>query len=218
MSRVFIIGANGGIGRRLLSDLSGRGHQAMAFHRAPEQAADLKARGATPVLGDLTKIDIDILADQMSGSDVVVFSAGAGGKGGPEMTNAIDGDGLRLAVDAALKAGVRRFLLVSAFPEAGRGKAPQEGFENYMRVKKLSDAYLVASGLDYVILRPALLLDSAGTGKVHADLAIGYGEVPRDDVAATLAEIIDTPDLGRRIIELTSGDTPIADAVKRLAR
>src|SRR3546814_18364883 len=79
----------------------------------------------------------------MAGSDVVVFSAGAGGKGGLEMTNAIDGRGLELAVAAAQKAGVQRFLLVSAFPEASRGKKVSETFENYMTVKKQADVHLV---------------------------------------------------------------------------
>ena len=75
------------------------------------------------------------------GRDVVVFSAGAGGKGGPEMTNAIDGRGAELAVAAAQKAGIERFLLVSAFPEASRGKKVSDTFENYMAVKKRADVH-----------------------------------------------------------------------------
>jgi hypothetical protein len=38
------------------------------------------------------------------------------------MTNAVDGEGLVLSTAAAALAGVRRFILVSAFPEAARGK------------------------------------------------------------------------------------------------
>ena len=152
----------------------------------------------------------------MAGSDVAVFSAGAGGKGGPEMTNAIDGRGLELAVAAAIQAGTKRFLLVSAFPESFRGKEVSESFENYMAVKKLADVHLAESELDWVILRPGTLLDAPGTGRVRTGLAIPYGDVSRDDVAATLLEIIENPSVSRIIIELTQGDEPVVESVQRL--
>jgi uncharacterized protein YbjT (DUF2867 family) len=78
---------------------------------------------------------------------------------GMEITNAIDGCGRERAIEAARRSAVRRFVLVSAFPEAGRGKEPSEGFENDMRVKKLADAHLVASRLGWTILRPGRLGD-----------------------------------------------------------
>jgi uncharacterized protein YbjT (DUF2867 family) len=217
MSKVFIIGAAGKVGRHLVGQLAGRGHQALALHRNLEQAAELSALGGQPVAGDLLALDAAGLAELMAGCDVVVFTAGAGGKGGMEMTNAIDGRGLELAVAAAGQAGIRRFLLVSAFPEAGRGRQLPERFENYMRVKKLADVHLAETDLDWVILRPGTLLDEAGRGRVRADLAIPYGSVARADVAATLVELIDQPRVNRIIIELTGGDTPVAEAVQRLA-
>lgn len=114
--KVFIVGGSGKIARRLAQQLSARGHNPLAMHRHAEQADELRALGAEPVAGDLLALEEGELAALMQGSDVVVFSAGAGGKGGAEMTNAIDGRGLELAVAAAQQAGVRRFLLVSAFP------------------------------------------------------------------------------------------------------
>lgn len=217
MTKVFIIGGAGKVAKRLARILSERGHEALALHRRPEQAEELAELGVTPVAGSLTELASDELAALMKGADVAVFSAGAGGKGGPEMTNAIDGRGLELAVAAAKQAGVRRFLLVSAFPESFRGKKMPESFENYMLVKKLADVHLAESDLDWVILRPGTLSDGPGTGKVRAGLAIPYGDVPRDDVAATLAELVDRPEINRIIIELTEGDTPVADAVQGLA-
>lgn len=213
MSNVFVIGGAGKVGRRLAEQLSGRGHAVRALHRRPEQADDLRALGATPVAGSLTELSAEQLADLMKGSDVAVFSAGAGGKGGPEMTDAIDGRGLELAVDAAEQAGVRRFLLVSAFPEAGRDQPRRDGFENYMRVKKLADVHLAESDLDWVILRPGILSDEPGTGRVRMGLAIPYGVVPRDDVAAALAELVERPSVKRIIIELTAGETPVGEAI-----
>lgn len=217
MSKVFVIGAAGNVGRRFARQLAERGHQPLALHRNPEQTNELKALGATPVSGSLLELDVSGLAQLMAGSEVVVFSAGAGGKGGMEMTNAIDGRGLELAVASAQQAGIKRFLLVSAFPEAFRGKQVSDTFENYMAVKKLADVHLAETDRDWVILRPGTLLDEPGTGKVRAGLAIPYGDVPRDDVAATLVEIIERPAVNRVIIELTQGDTPVGEAVQRLS-
>lgn len=217
MSTVFIVGAAGKVGRHLVKQLADKQHHVRALHRRAEQGTELSDLGATPVTGDLTAIDVDTLAGQMRGSDVVVFTAGAGGAG-VEVTNAIDGRGLELAVDAARQAGVRRFLLVSAFPEAGRNKGMGEGFENYMTVKKRADVYLAATDLDWVILRPGTLSDAPGTGRVTAGPAIAYGDVPRADVAATLVALVEQPSVARVIIELTEGDMPVDEAVRAQSR
>ena len=216
MSKVFIVGGAGKVARPLAAKLAERGHTPVSLYRKPEQREELEALGATPVMGDLASLSENDLADLMKTSDVAIFSAGAGGAG-MEITNAIDGRGLEKSVEAAKLAGIKRFLLVSAFPDAGRDRERKEGFENYIRVKKLADAYLVASGLDYTILRPGTLTDEPGTGRVKADLAIPYGTVPREDVAGVLAELVDRPKVSRTIVELTEGETPIPEAVAKIA-
>lgn len=217
MSNVFIIGGAGNIGRRLASLLAENGHVARPLFRKSEQEQPLREQGAAPVHGDLTALDATSLAALMADSDVMVFTAGAGGKGGEEMTNAIDGEGLKTAIAAAQHAGISRFLLVSAFPEAGRAKNLSPTFENYMRVKKMADVALAESDLDWVILRPGTLTDEPGSGRVRTGLAIPYGDISREDVAATLAEIIAQPNVSRVIIELTSGDATVQDAVRQMA-
>ncbi|NHF71590.1 SDR family oxidoreductase [Paracoccus xiamenensis] len=217
MTGVFIIGGAGGVGRRLGPILAAGGKGVAAMARRPEQLEPQRASGVTPVTGDLLGLDAAGLSALMTGCDTVVFSAGAGGKGGPEMTRAVDGDGLEKAVSAAKGAGIRRFLLVSVFPDALRGQpAPNDRFELYMQVKRKADVHLADSGLDWVILRPGTLTDQPGTGKVRAGAAVPYGEVSRDNVATVLAEIVATPGLNRRIIEVTDGDTPAAQAVGAL--
>lgn len=217
MSKVFIVGGSGQIARHLAKQLNQQGHTSLSLYRQAEQAEELEALGSTPVHGDLLTLEVGQLAELMTGCDVVVFSAGAGGKGGPEMTNAIDGRGLELSVAAAQQAGIKRFILVSAFPEAGRGTATSEQFENYMLVKKLSDVHLSTSDLSWVILRPGTLINSPGTGTVRAGLAIPYDTVAREDVASALLAIIEKPSINRVIIELTQGDTPVADAIQQFA-
>lgn len=218
MNSVFIVGGSGKVARSLARQLAQRGHQPRSLHRHPAQAEELKPLGALPVTGDLLELNKEALAQLMAGSDTVVFAAGAGGKGGALMTDAIDGQGLELSVAAARLAGIRRFILVSAFPEASRGNAVSETFENYMAVKKRADVHLAASDLDWVILRPGTLLDAPGTGNVRAGLAIPYGDIPREDVAAALVQIIEQSDLNRIIIELTQGTTPVDEAIKQFHR
>jgi hypothetical protein len=69
------------------------------------------------------------------------------------------------------------------------------------------------TGLDWVILRPSALKNDPGVGTVSLGLAQFHTEVRRDDVAATLAALAHTPDVRRKILELTEGPTPIAEAV-----
>lgn len=213
MSTVFIIGGAGNVGRALAAQLAGRGHRVRALHRSTAQAAMLQQLGAVPVAGDLVAMDAHALAEQLDGSEVLVFTAGAGGKGGVEATRAVDGAGLEKAVAAARLAGVRRLLLVSAFPEAGRGTVVSDTFEVYMAVKKAAEVHLAQSDLDWVILRPGTLTDAPGTGRINAGPAIAYGDISREDVAATLLALIERPAISRVIIEATAGDTPIAEAL-----
>lgn len=215
--KVFQIGASGNVGRRLSTLLVARGDQATGMHRSPDQASAIEATGATAVLGDLIEDSVDELAAKLAGHDAVVFSAGAHGTG-LDKTTLIDGKGLEKAADAARQAGVSRFILVSAFPDSERAGNLGEGFEHYMRVKKTADVYLANSDLDWVIVRPGSLRDEPGTGLVTAGLAIEYGDVSRDNVAAFIDAVLHAPAVNRTIVELTDGDIPITDAVARLAR
>ncbi|MGA5206348.1 NAD(P)H-binding protein [Streptomyces variegatus] len=213
--KVFQIGAAGGVGRRLTQLLTARGDSATGMHRGPDQGETVRAAGGKPVIGDLITDTVDDLAQKMQGHDAVVFSAGAHGTG-MDKTTLIDGKGLQKAADAAALAGVTRFVLVSVFPDALRGGEAGEGFEHYIKVKKSADVYLTRTDLDWLIVRPGTLLDSPGTGRVTAGPAVEYGDVRRDDVAAFIDAALHELTLGRVIVELTSGDTPVADAVARL--
>ncbi|MEV0646206.1 NAD(P)-binding oxidoreductase [Phytomonospora sp. NPDC050363] len=215
--KVFQIGAAGGVGRRLSRLLADRGDQVTGMHRGASQADVVRDAGGAPVIGDLVEDSVDELAAKMAGHDAVVFSAGAHGAG-REQTTLIDGEGLEKAADAAARAGVPRFALVSVFPDAARGGEAGGDFEHYMKVKKTADVYLSHTGLDWLIVRPGTLVDDPGDGRVTAGLAIEYGDIPRDDVAAFIDAALHEPALSRVIVEITAGETPVARAVAALAR
>lgn len=217
MSHVFIIGSTGGVGSRLVPKLIAAGHTVTGLHRKPEQAETLTAAGAGAYLGDIIDMTVEGLTEATKDCDVIVFSAGAAGSG-PDRTTAIDGGGVIKMMDAAKANGIKRVYLVSAFPDARRDAERKEGFEHYIRTKRMADNALAATDLDWVILRPATLVTEEGDGKVKAGLAIPYGTVARGNVAAFLAELIARPEIRREIIELTDGEVPVREAVAALVR
>lgn len=211
--KVFIIGISGAIGRLLAHNLTDRGDNVSGLVRRDEQRLDLAERNIDAVVADLAGITPDSLAAMLSGVDAVVFTAGSNG-GAREVTAAIDGEGVVKALEAAVLAGVDRFALVSVLPEAGRGQDLDEDEEFYFAVKKLVDVTVSASNLDWLILRPSLLVDRPGIGTVALGPAQLHDEITREDVAATLAELLHEPRIRRQILELTQGPTSIPIAVQ----
>ncbi|MCX4817832.1 SDR family oxidoreductase [Streptomyces sp. NBC_01239] len=216
--KAFIIGIAGGVGLRLARLLTADGDHVDGLYRRSEQGELLEAHGIHATRGDLTRTGAPTLAALLRGTDVLVFAAGAGGEGGTNAITAIDGHGLSTAIEAARLADVRRLLLVSVFPEAWRDREVSDTFEHYVETKKRADAELAATALDWVILRPAALTDDPGTGRISLAPALVHTQVTRDDVAATLAELVHTPRLSREILELTEGSTLIADGVQQWIR
>lgn len=81
-------------------------------------------------------------------------------------TPAIGGRGVATATAAAIAAGVRRFLLISAFPDAWRDRRMPPDFEHCMKVKRPADVRLAATDLDWVVVRPGTLTTSPGARRV----------------------------------------------------
>jgi uncharacterized protein YbjT (DUF2867 family) len=69
------------------------------------------------------------------------------------------------------------------------------------------------SGLAFTIVRPTRLTDDPGTGKVEIGEGLSRSEVTRDDVAAVIVAVLDSPDSAGKTLDLTSGETPIDEAV-----
>lgn len=210
--KVFIIGVSGAVGGLLAGKLIDRGDDVVGLVRRDEQRRDLAARGVEAHVAELADLAADSLAPMLTGMDVVVYTAGSNG-GRREVTAAIDGDGVLKALEAAELAGVSRFTLVSVLPEAGRAHELGDDVEFYFAVKKLIDVTVSMSDLDWLILRPSLLVDRDGIGTISLGPAQPHDEIPRQDVAETLAELLHEPRIRKRILELTQGTTPIAWAV-----
>jgi hypothetical protein len=89
----------------------------------------------------------------------------------------------------------------------------------YLRAKGAADDnVLVRNALTSTIVRPGHLTNDPGTGRVTIADDTGHGSIPREDVAAVLLQVLDTPGTGGQTFEVVSGDTTIADAVAALIR
>lgn len=215
--RIVIAGGHGQIALRLERLLAAREHEVAGIIRKPEQAADLREAGAEAVVLDLETASPDEAAAALEGADAAVFAAGAGPGSTTERKDTVDRGAAVLFADAAVRAGVRRYVIVSSLG-ADPHHEGDEIFDHYLRAKGAADAYVLAKqGLDATVLRPGILTNDAGTGLVNLAASTGRGPVPRDDVAATLAELVESPATAGLTLELISGTVPVADAVKNAA-
>lgn len=240
--RTVIAGGHGKIGLRLERLLAGRGDEVAGIVRKPEQAGELLAAGAEPVVCDLESASVDDVARYLEGADAVVFAAGAGPGSGAARKETVDRAAALLLADAAELAGVRRYLIVSSINADSSLTEPPAGmdpvFAVYLRAKGAADdAVRARDALDWTVLRPGRLTDDAGAGGVRLAERIergdssgdasgtgdtgntgGADEVTRDDVAAVLAALLDEPGTAGLTLELLGGRTPVTEAVAAVAR
>ncbi|GAV44602.1 putative sugar epimerase YhfK [Streptomyces acidiscabies] len=215
--RIVIAGGHGQIALRLERLLAARGDEVVGIIRKAEQGDDLRAADAEPVVLDLESASAEEVAGVLRGADAAVFAAGAGPGSGVARKDTVDKGAAVLFADAAVRAGVRRFLVVSSMG-ADAGHAGDEIFDAYLRAKGAADAYVQSLGaLDWTVLRPGGLTDDAGTGLVRLEARTGRGMIPRDDVAAVLAELLETPATAGLTLELVGGSAPVSVAVKSVA-
>ncbi|MFC0339031.1 NAD(P)H-binding [Kushneria avicenniae] len=199
-----IIGANGKIGRRLCEQAAHRGHSVRAMVRDEQQKAFFDSIGVDTVKADLT----GDMAHAFEGCDQVVFTAGSGAATGLDHTLMVDLNGAMRAIDFAREHGTRRFFMVSTLHVD-----PLDGPEKlrpYLVAKRAADAYLQASGLEHVILRPGRLSDEAGSGHIETDQSqAATGNVSRDNVAAAILALLERQTSAPDEIVLLDGDHPI---------
>lgn len=214
MSRIAIIGGHGKVALRLARLLTTSGHDVTSIIRSAHQRKDVADTGAAPVVADVERLGPDALAKTLAGHDAVVWSAGAGG-GSPERTYAVDRDAAIRSIDAAQAAQVKRYVMVSyKGARLQHGVPPEDSFFAYAEAKAAADEYLRSSSLDWTILGPSALTDDPGTGEIEIGAHLEATTVPRDDVAAVAAAVLDLPGTIGRFIEFNTGPIPIDRALQ----
>jgi nucleoside-diphosphate-sugar epimerase len=215
--KVLVAGARGKTARSLVRMLAEGGHEVRGLVRKEEQLPEVEADGAEAVLCDLESETVEGgVGEAVEACDAIVFAAGAGPGSGAARKETMDFGGAAKLVEAAEDRGVRRYLMLSSMG-AGDPEAGSEAMRPYLRAKARADERLRESGLDYTIVRPGSLTDEEGTGRVEAAEHLGRrGEIPREDVARTLAAALESPNTSGKTFEVLSGETPVEEALARL--
>lgn len=193
--------------------LTGRGHEVTSLIRDPAQAADIEATGASPLVHDLTQLSVDEWAERESQFDVVVWSAGNGGKAGDDVTYAVDRGGALASVDGLRKlAGqggpVPRYVMVSYVGSVNHTREKGDPMYAYTETKKTVDRYLLDSDLEFIILELA-----RGVRVVENEPGVADGgKTSRELVADVIVEMVGRERLpDERILPFLDGDTPVTD-------
>lgn len=210
--KVFVIGAHGQIGKLLVAQLLARGDEVVAGIRDSKQSAFFEDQGAETQLYDLNE-QPEELAKSLTNVDAVVFSAGSGGKTGDDQTLLIDLDGAVKSMEATEKAGIKRFVLVSAMNAEDRTR--WTAIKPYYVAKHYADLYLKdETSLDYTIVKPGALTNDAGKGGVVIDQQTG--KIAREDVAEVLISVLHNPNTIKKEFAVSTGETPINETVSQL--
>ena len=163
--RVLVLGANGFIGSHVAAGLSAEGWTVRAGARRIAEPAR-RAPAFDWAAADFARLTTaEAWAPLLAGVSAVVNCVGVLQDGGGDSTRAAHVDGPRALIAACEAAGVRRLIHISAVG------ADAEAGTAYARTKAETERLVEASGLDWLILRPSLVVDRAafgGTGLIRA--------------------------------------------------
>ncbi|MEJ7175032.1 NAD(P)-binding oxidoreductase [Staphylococcus caprae] len=213
---ILLIGANGGVGSKLVQQLKNDYVEFTAGVRKEEQVKDLENEGVKATLVDVEKDNIDDLTQTFKEFDKVIFSVGSGGSTGADKTIIVDLDGAVKTMEASKKAGIKHYVMVSTYDSRREAFDPSGDLKPYTIAKHYSDDYLRNSGLNYTIVHPGLLTDEAGSGKIEAALYFeDKGSIPREDVASVLKEVVTSDKYANQEFQILSGEKDIKDALQK---
>lgn len=166
----------------------------------------------------------------------MIWRIGAGGKGGPERTNAIDKEACIHFIRSSINTpSITKFLLVSAL-SSRRNRAPWWDDDSYALVQKMNTEIMPAyykaklaadetltvlgeerKGFGYIILRPGGLSDEKETGRVQLGKTKARGMVSRGDVAEVAARLLEKDGV-RGWFDLLGGEEETGAAIERVLK
>jgi len=154
MEMTLVIGATGQVGRAVIARLRRSARPVRAFVRSAEAAAGFQSAGIETALGDLT--DASTLSRACFGATTVVATANAAVPTRRTDTfEAVERDGYRNLIRAAVSAGVRRFVFTSV------PLTRHDRLSPLLRFKRETERALETSGLEHVIFRADVFMDTA---------------------------------------------------------
>eukprot|EP00899_Mesostigma_viride_P020142 jgi/Mesvir1/28129/Mv04704-RA.2 len=180
---ILVVGG-GGVAFELVKKLAGTGPWVTFVNRTDARKKDTEKLFATHAVGDAMNVASLEAALMGKGFDAVVSTVG-----GTPSDARVDGEGNINVINAAKKAGVKRFILVTSVGTGDSKGAVSEQTYNVLKTvlieKEKAEEYLKKSGLAWTIIRPGGLKSepATGNGVLTEDKSVS-GSIHRADVAA----------------------------------
>ncbi|MDX2142379.1 MAG: SDR family oxidoreductase [Rhodospirillaceae bacterium] len=191
LAGVIVFGASRETGLEATRILALRGDKVTAFVRPTSDRSGLAPLNVTYAVGDA--LDPPSIAAALAGGNYRAVICTIGGERGDRRP---DYEGVRNIVDAAKAAGVRRFILVTVIGAGNSADAVSEQVKRFLgpviELKTKAENHLMASGLDYTIIRPGGLnsLPASGLGRLYDDV-MTMGQISRADLGALVVQALD---------------------------
>lgn len=190
---VLVTGGTGFVGRRVVRELADHGYRVRVLSRSqPAARPDVEW-----VRGDVT--DPEAVRRAVSGCEQVVHLVAIRRQWGERTFDAVTAGGARHVVRAAVEAGVRRLIHMSAL---GLTEHPTTG---YMKAKAEAERAVRESGLCFTIFRPSFIVGSGGFVQEYADLIRRAPAVPVPGSGVYPVQPVDLGDVAfafRRALEV----------------
>lgn len=201
--KVFVAGATGETGRRIVKELVNRKIPVRALVRNLEGAREILPPEAELVVGDVLKADS--LQSAIGDSTVLICATGARPSMDPTGPYMVDYEGSRNLVDAAKAKAIEHFVFVSSLC-VSQFFHPLNLFWLILVWKKQAEEYLQKSGLTYTIVRPGGLKNEENQFPLVMESAdtLFEGSLPRVKVALVCVEALFLAESRNKIVEIVA--------------
>ncbi len=209
--KTLIIGATGQIGKMTTEKMLASDHDVVALVRDKNKLSALESNNLTIVEQDLE----NDFSRAFEGVEQVIFSAGSGGATGADKTLLIDLWAAVKAINYAVDAKVKHFIMVSSIG-ADAPDNIESSIKPYLVAKHMADQHLINSELNYSIVRPGTLLNDAATGLLTTTRPATRQDavINSEDVADTLLYLAEHTPQKPQVFELFNGDKSIGSLLR----
>ncbi|EHL01154.1 NAD(P)-binding Rossmann-fold containing protein [Glarea lozoyensis ATCC 20868] len=244
MTKILLLGGHGRVSLFMTPKLVARSWNVVSVIRNKDHIPEILEAGKNgpgkvePLVASIEDVksveDAGKIIDGVGGVNWVIWSAGAGGKGGAERTLAIDRDAAIHFIRASIaRPSITKFLMVSAL-SSRRTRAPwwdddswnlvdkmnKEILATYYKAKLAADEVLTIEGgkrkgFGWIDLRPGHLTDEPESGRVQIGKTVAKGGVSRADVAEVGARLLEKEGVSGWF-DLLGGEKEVGEEVNRV--